>query len=230
MTTSSPRGGGAEPAAEGDTVLSWNDARRAICELFSPLAHDLRAGLNGITVWTHVLERTGASNPAQSVEGIRRAVAQQSELAQELSDCGRALQVQAGERPEPIELEALLHEAIADAAPQAATRGVQILYRPASGPLVVAGHPRMLLNLVRLLVRDAAYVALDGSTITIAAGQGDVHVSITIAGAESAAGTRKSLRRSMASILALFHGGSVQLRPGDAGDIVELTLPLTIDL
>jgi hypothetical protein len=29
----------------------------------------------------------------------------------------------------------------------------------------------------------------------------------------------------MASILALFQGGNVQLRPGEGGDVVELVLP-----
>jgi signal transduction histidine kinase len=225
MTNPSARGEGAEPAEGAEAALPWNDVRRAICELFSPLAHDLRAGLNGITVWTHVLERTGAADPASSVEGIRRAVAQQSELAQELSDCGRALQLQPGERPEPVELEAVLHEAIADAAPRAANRGVQILYRPAPEPVVVGGHPRLLQNLIRLLVRDAAHVALDDSAITIAATR-DAHVKVTIAVPNSATtGTRKSLRRAMASILAVLHGGSVQSTSNDAGDIVELILP-----
>ena len=33
------------------------DLAALVAGLFSPLAHDLRAGLNGISVWTHLLSR-----------------------------------------------------------------------------------------------------------------------------------------------------------------------------
>lgn len=181
-----------------------------LAALFSALSHDLRAALNGIIVWTHILERNGDDATLRAVEGIRRAVTQQSQLAMELSEFGRAIVADGW----PDGLTAA--QAIGDAVEQAGDGAAVDLELPQELPR--PAMPAIALQaVVRLLVQSArAHADSDARVLLHAAREQDALCLrlrlIQPDGAPVSGSTRarRSLRESLAALCAdLFDGAAV---------------------
>jgi signal transduction histidine kinase len=218
---------GAEPRPGADSV------RALVAAVFSPLAHDIRAGLNGITLWTHVLERGGPEAMDRGLQGIRRAVAQQSELAQRLSDLGRALSPQPEEPLQPIDVLALLRETTAALEGEAAAQGVALRVSCAVQSVEVNGHDRPVRQLLQLLLGDALELAPRGGSVraTLAQRTDAVNLDLTVLQPDGAsldehdAAPRRTLRRALAALGAHLLHGELQVRSAHSGERIVLRLP-----
>lgn len=187
-----------------------------LAALFSALSHDMRTGINGIGVWTHILERLADPTATRAVEGIRRSIIQQSDLAQEISDFGREVFAAAGEAP--CDMVAVIQEAPGD--PQSGTMPLPVQVRVPVGPLMVATPARALRMLLRLLLRDAFTTLSAEGTLemhVIDDAEGECwQVCIDTrepGGLYPEAHTRRSLRQTLALLGARAHGLALELTP-----------------
>ncbi|HEU5283616.1 MAG TPA: hypothetical protein VFU53_07375 [Burkholderiales bacterium] len=198
-------------------------ARELVAAVFSSLAHDIRAGLNGITLWTHVLERGGPEAAERGLEGIRRAVAQQSELAQQFSDVGRALSPNPDEPVRPFDVLGLLREAAGALESTAAEHGVTLRLACDAQSVELSGHDRPLRQLLHLLLADAVAAAPQGGSVhaTLAQRADDVTLELAVLQPdgspidEDGARSRRTLRRALAALGGhLLHGDLRNARAG----------------
>jgi hypothetical protein len=202
------------------------DLARVVAALFSPLAHDLRAGLNGISVWTHLLQRDGDVVADRAVEGIRRAVSQQSALAQELSQIGAALGALRGQPLEPVDLQVLSTQVIDEIRAQG--EGVQLRIEGGHVP-AVRSHADVLRRAVRMIVLDVL-AAVPDTPVTLALREAGREVVLEVSAAagrdaDGASAPRRTLRQSLAALAACMVEArlEIDMRPPAARCV--LTLP-----
>ncbi len=200
------------------------DFAALIAGLFSPLAHDLRAGLNGISVWTHLLSRDGDEVSVRALEGIRRAVTHQSALAQDLSQFGAVLGAKGGEPSEHVDLRALCTQVIEEAGEAAVA---QFLHMGEGEPLFVLAHPALLRQAVRMLLLDALAAVPDGTPVEVGLrGEGDEGVLEVGAASGTGGGLRRAtLRQALCALAAGMLGGRLLILPGEPAPRCILHLP-----
>lgn len=200
---------GAEPKPMAPTEAPASAARGDLAEMFSALSHDLRAALNGIIVWTHILERNADDTTLRAVEGIRRAVAQQSQLAMELSDFGRAIVTDGW--PDML----TTAQAIGDAVDQAG-EGVPVelhlpleLPRPAMPAIALQAVVRLLVQSARAHAESDARICME-----VRREREALYLRLRLlqpdgTPATGAINARRSLRESLVSLCAdLFDGAA----------------------
>jgi signal transduction histidine kinase len=197
-----------------------------LAALFSPLAHDLRAGLNGISVWTHLLASDGSEVSTRALEGIRRAVAQQSALAQELSQFGAALNAHATQTRTPVDLVEMCRSVAAEV--QHAHPNSEIASREAALPAFSA-YADLLHQLLHLLLTDLVLNAPQGSRIelTLRADGNEVSIELESGTAQQPAQDRRrrTLRQSLAALAAHRLGGHLDIAPAEPVSRFLLRLP-----
>jgi signal transduction histidine kinase len=212
MASDAPDRPGDSTSSHGVPDAVPGDLARAVAALFSPLAHDVRAGLNGISVWTHLLQRDGDEVAARAVEGIRRAVSQQSALAQELSQIGAALVALRGQPMEPVDLRALSTQVVDEISAQ--DEGA-LLRIEGEHVLSVRSHADVLRRVVRLIVLDVL-AAVPGAPVTLVLRQSGCHVVLEVSAAagrdaEGASAPRRTLRQSLAALAACMVEARLQI-------------------
>jgi len=181
--------------------------------MFSALSHDVRATINGINVWTHILERVSDQTAARAMDGIRRSIAQQTELAQEISDFGRDIYAAPGEQP--VELHALLIDVVKDVR----EAGSRVRVEPCQSPGFTAVPDRVLYRLLRLLVRDAmSALTEDGSLDVAVEAADDTHWRVRIDlrepdGTHGDMSSRRPLRQTLALMAARVHAIPIDILP-----------------
>jgi signal transduction histidine kinase len=214
-----------QPAASG--AAPGSEIAALAVELFAPLAHDLRAGLNGISLWTHLLSPDGGEVSERALEGIRRAVAHHSILAQELSQFGEALAAQRSGSPEPVNLLALCEQVVGELRASSPEHriGVRALDTPA-----VTTHVDALRQVVRLLLLDAVAATPAGTVMELAlgddAGQRVLEIRIVqLPEALPDTPRRPSLRLALAALAAGILGGQLEMNSDEPAPHWRLRLP-----
>jgi len=203
------------PPANSDSPASSPDATAdtLFAAMFSALSHDVRATINGINVWTHILERVSDQTAVRAMDGIRRSIVQQTELAQEMSDFGRDIYAAPGEQP--VELHASLCEVVEDLR----EAGSRVRLKPCDAPGLTAVPDRVLHRLLRLLVRDAMSALTEDGSLDIAVeAVDDMHWRVRIdllepGGTHGAVTSRRPLRQTLALIAARVHAIPLQIAP-----------------
>ena len=200
------------------------DLAALIAGLFSPLAHALRAGLNGISVWTHLLSRDGDDVSARALEGIRRAVTHQSALAQDLSQFGAVLGAQGAEPTARVDLRAVCTQVIEEAGEAAVA---QCLHLREGEPLAVLAHPALLKQAVRMLLLDALAAVPDGTPVDVRLRSEDGEGVLEIGAASRTGGSprRATLRQALCALAAGILGGRLLIVPGEPAPRCILHLP-----
>ena len=211
-------------------------------------AHELRTPLAALRAQAQVAR--GSSDDAERrraldkvIEGCDRA----SHLVQQLLTLARlepdAFRVQR----DSCNLRAVLQHTIAELAPSALAKGIDIAL--ADGPaLTVAGDARLLEVLFRNLVDNAVRYSPSRTTVSVSAGRADASAVVTVIdqGPGVPAGEREQLGRrfhrlvgtqaggsglglSIAKRIARLHGGTIALGETEtgAGLTVRVTLPAT---
>ena len=182
-----------------------------LASLLSALAHDARATINGISVWTHILERVADPTAARAVDGIRRSIAQQTELAQEISDVGRDLFALPGAQPADL---AALTRSLADH-----VGAGRIESRLPDAPALAAMGEYALRSLMRLILLDALSALGERGRIAVAIDAADTAWRVTVDIRESEfalveANVRRPLRQTLALLAARIHDVDLELGSG----------------
>jgi signal transduction histidine kinase len=227
MASESPDSGSTQSEPAISTTSGETELAALAAGLFSPLAHDLRAGLNGISVWTHLLRRDGDDVGQRALEGIRRAVAHQSTLAQELSQFGAVLTAQRSRPAEAVPLEPLCMELKDEVRASCPDRRI-VIHVPAAPE--VWTHPDVLRQVVRLLLLDALAATSDDAELEIGVSETAGHLVLEVGSArssEAGAGSprRRSLRQAMAALAACMLGGYLEILPAEPSPRCRLHLP-----
>ncbi|MCC7548870.1 MAG: hypothetical protein IT532_13975 [Burkholderiales bacterium] len=173
----------------------------------------MRATINGINVWTHILERVADPTAARAVEGIRRSISQQTELAQEISDFGRDVFAAPGAQPADIGTILLgLREEL--------RAGARLDLRlPPSGTMAPVGE-RALRALLRFILGDALTGLSERGRLQVGveeadAGQCRLRVDVLEPGTDRLeAHARRPLRQTLALLAARAHGLDLDITVG----------------
>ncbi|HET7695108.1 MAG TPA: sensor histidine kinase [Vicinamibacterales bacterium] len=148
---------------------------RAKDNFIATVSHELRTPLNAIYGWVAML-RTGSLDPARqqhALEVIERNARAQSQVVEDLLDMSSIIHGRLRLEAEPVDLAAVVRSAVEVSAPTADRRRATITVRDPGEPVVVAGDPARLQQIVWNLIANALkFTPADGS----------VDVGVSIAG------------------------------------------------
>ncbi|MEJ7930510.1 PAS domain S-box protein [Ramlibacter sp. AN1015] len=161
-----------------DELLASN---RRKDDFLAMLAHELRNPLAPISTAAHLL-KTSSSDPAKvqrSAQVIERQVRHMTELVDDLLDVSRVTRGLVELDRGPVELKAVLADAIEQVRPLIDSRGHELSTRMPPGHVHVMGDRPRLVQIVSNLLNNAAkYTPPNGAvSVTLAAGQ-DVEIRV----------------------------------------------------
>lgn len=151
----------AKDAAEG--------AGRAKDRLLSVLSHELRTPLTPVLAVVSALLEGPEIDPTlrRSLEMVRRNVALEARLIDDLLDFTGAKPGRLGLRPEPVDALEVIDQAFANCRQEIDASGLRVVIEPATGDHWVEADPARLLQVVCNLIRNAARSAGPGGTLAI---------------------------------------------------------------
>lgn len=230
------------------TRASPEPAGRPRDAFLSALSHDLRSPLNACVMWLDVLALAPQPDKiTKAVEAIKRNLARQTRLVNDLNDAAKISSGGLEVRPESLDLVALLNSNVD--AWQLLAIGKQLTFHPhiEPGSAAVNADPERLLQALNHLIDNAVASTPAGGRIELRArterGLCTVEVEDTGAAlsADDAANLFQPLWRAPASAktrpgiglglavahhLIAKHGGTLTATSGGPGAIFTLTLPL----
>jgi signal transduction histidine kinase len=167
-----------------DAELERAKAERAVKsrdEFVATASHDLRGPLSNIVMATTILERIHPTDARvmKPLATIRRATDRMGALIHDLLDIarieGHALVIE----PSPIDIDAIIRDALENALPMARTKDLHIGIESSTSTLVMADKSRVLQVLGNLLGNAIKFTPANGS-ITLACHHREHDVSVSI--------------------------------------------------
>jgi len=160
-------------------------ANRMKDEFLATLSHELRTPLNAIVGWSDMLRR-GRLNPndtQRATDSIYRNAQAQTEMIADVLDVSRIISGKVQIEPSPMDLPALLQNAMDSLRAAASTKNVQLLSEIASVPYPVSGDATRMQQVFWNLLSNAVKFTPAGGTVRVslhvAHGQVEVMVSDT---------------------------------------------------
>jgi PAS domain S-box-containing protein len=167
-----------------DNARLHHEARRALRgrdELLAVVSHDLRNPINAIVMSCHLLETDPPADRRTRSHGIiRRAAQQMTRLLEDLLDAARIDEGRLTLDRAPVDVTALVNEAIALHTPLAEEKRLTLTERTAVAPLVVDADRDRLLQALSNLLGNALKFTPPGGTISIETGAADGAAAITV--------------------------------------------------
>jgi PAS domain S-box-containing protein len=155
-----------------DELLATN---RRKDDFLAMLAHELRNPLAPISTAAHLLRAApaDAQKVARSAEIIERQVRHMTELVDDLLDVSRVTRGLVELERRPVELKAVLGNAIEQVRPLIEARGHQLTTRMPSGDVFVLGDRTRLVQVVSNLLNNAAKYTPPNGSISLSLAVGD---------------------------------------------------------
>lgn len=178
-------------AAERETLLESERAARAQAEhasrmkdeFLATVSHELRTPLNAIVGWTDILAEGGQGREEviQGVDVIRKNAMMQAQLIEDLLDLARITSGKLLLHPEPVDLVAIIREAMATLQPAAEAK--RILVRTTLGDFRgrLIGDPKRLQQVVWNLLSNALKFTPSGGRVSIVTQAVGSSVQISVA-------------------------------------------------
>jgi PAS domain S-box-containing protein len=173
-------------AAEFEARQQAEAASRAKDHFLATLSHELRTPLSPILAWSDLLRRNLAT-PEQTDRGlaaISRNAAAQARLIDELLDVSRIVSGKLRLERRPVELAAVVHDAIDVMRPAADVKGVAIDVDVAADGYRVLGDPDRLRQVVWNLLSNAVKFTPGGGhvRVTLTGNEADTHLVVSDTG------------------------------------------------
>ncbi|HUG53860.1 MAG TPA: ATP-binding protein [Vicinamibacteria bacterium] len=156
-------------------------ANRAKDEFLATLSHELRTPLNAIVGWAHLL-RTGQLDPGQTaraVEVIDRNAKAQSQIVADVLDVSRIVMGKLRLEVRPVELSAVVQEALETLRPAAAAKELDVTLDVGAGGKV-SGDPDRLQQIVWNLVANAIKFTPAGGQIRVRLERLQGHLDVVV--------------------------------------------------
>lgn len=161
------------------------DANRLKDEFLATLSHELRTPLNAIVGWSDMLRR-GSLKPeelSRATESIYRNAKLQSEMISDVLDVSRIISGKVQIQPKPMDLPALLHNAMESVRAAADAKGVVLVGEINAIRFPVSGDPTRIQQVFWNLLSNAVKFSNAGGLVRVSLcledGQARVRVSDT---------------------------------------------------
>jgi signal transduction histidine kinase len=155
---------------------------RAKDEFLSVVSHELRTPLNVIQGWLWQVKRPDA--PAhirqRGIEIIERNVTVQARLIEDLLDTSRGVIGKLRLRRRLVDLAQVCGAAVEGIERHAATKGLQVAFAPADGPVFVWGDADRLQQVIANLLSNALKFTPAGGVIEVAARRDESRMRVTV--------------------------------------------------
>jgi PAS domain S-box-containing protein len=153
-------------------------------EFLATLSHELRTPLNAILGWASILRSNGTSAPEdlqQGLETIERNARAQSQLIEELLDMSRIMNGKLRLEVQPVDLPAVVSEAIESFRPAAQAKGIRLtkVIDPRGGP--ITGDPNRLQQVLWNLLSNSVKFTPRGGRIQVSLRRVNSHTEVTVA-------------------------------------------------
>ncbi|MFB9234143.1 sensor histidine kinase [Plantactinospora siamensis] len=152
-------------------------------DLVAWVSHDLRTPLAGLRAMAEALEDGVVDDPATVAEYHRRIRVQTDRMSRLVDDLFELSRINAGAlrlTPSAVPLRELVSDALAGAAPLAATRRIRLVAADSGWPVVTASEPELSRVVANLLLNAVRYTPDDG-TVRVAAGRDGGSVWLSVA-------------------------------------------------
>jgi len=149
-------------------ITHLKELDRLKSEFVSTVSHDLRSPLTTVRGYADLLALQGPLTEKQkeSIERIRRAVAQMNELITDLLDLGK-IEAGIGMEMEPCALEEVVSEAVETLTPRDAEKGLKLTVELAEGLPRIQGNAGRLRQVVLNLVDNAIKYTPAGGSVHV---------------------------------------------------------------
>jgi signal transduction histidine kinase len=149
--------------------LEAETANRLKDQFLATISHELRAPLNAILGWIHLLRKESATREmvASGLEVIDRNARVQSKLVADLLDVSRIVSGKLRLEMQTVDLRHVVDAAMEGIAPAAEARGVHLAEAHATGPCPVQGDPGRLQQIVGNLLSNAVKFTPAGGTVAV---------------------------------------------------------------
>lgn len=172
-------------ARERTARIQAETAARARDEFLAIVSHELRAPLNGIQSWAHVLENyvkdvTSAPLAQRALQGIKTGVGQQVRLIEDLLDVTRMMSGKLRLVRQPLALLPALQAAVESVRAMAATKriGVTCTYRITSEQ--IDGDADRVQQIFWNLLSNAIKFTSEGGNVWLNATHSDTEICVTV--------------------------------------------------
>ncbi len=160
-------------------------AARARDEFLAIVSHELRAPLNGIQSWAHVLENyvndaTAATLVQRALNGIKTGVAQQVRLIEDLLDVTRMMSGKLRLVKQPLALLPVVQAAVESVRALAAAKHISIIDSYKITNEQIEGDSDRIQQIIWNLLSNAVKFSPENGNIWMTAERIDSHVCITI--------------------------------------------------
>ena len=158
------------------------EANRRKDDFLAILAHELRNPLAPIRAAIAILQRQGAPDPllVKMRQTIDRQVRHMTRLIDDLLDVSRVTQGKINLKPEPVDIGAVVRQAVETHMPEIGARGHQVAVSVPDGPLRVHGDTVRLTQVIGNLVANAAKFTPNGGRIEVEVSATDELATIVV--------------------------------------------------
>jgi PAS domain S-box-containing protein len=157
-------------------------ASRAKDEFLAIVSHELRAPLNAMLGWAHILKSTRVDEATMShaIDIIERSARTQSRLIEDLLDTARIVRGQLRLDIKPVDLTSVIEAAVEVLQPAAEAKAIDIQLALNVGREVITGDADRLQQIVWNLLSNAIKFTPSGGRVAVRLQRADPHVRLTV--------------------------------------------------
>ncbi|HEX5042332.1 MAG TPA: ATP-binding protein [Candidatus Polarisedimenticolaceae bacterium] len=157
-------------------------ANRLKDQFLATVSHELRAPLNAILGWIHLLRKETAPREmvASGLEVIERNARVQSKLIADLLDVSRIVSGKLRLELQPLDLRRVVETALEAMEPAAAAKGVHLAQAIDPGTFPTRGDPGRLQQVVGNLLSNALKFTPSGGTVAVALHRAGAEVEVRV--------------------------------------------------
>ncbi|HEU4410745.1 MAG TPA: PAS domain-containing protein [Polyangiaceae bacterium] len=159
------------------------EASRLKDEFLATVSHELRTPLNAMLGWLQMLRAGGLAPPQQehALATVERNARAQAQLVEDLLDVSRIVSGKLRLEVAPVDLAAVVEQALESARPAANAKGVRLETAAPAGPCVVTGDAARLQQIVWNLLSNAVKFTPEGGRVEVRLGHEGAHAVLRVA-------------------------------------------------
>src|SRR2546422_4198769 len=168
--------------AEQQARTEAQEANRVKDEFLAMISHELRAPLNAIVGWSHLLKsgKLDQKTVERAIETIDQNAAMQGTIINELLDTSRIISGKLELNQQAVDLAEVINAALESIRPSAEAKKTEITLELDSGAKLTAGDPMRLGQAVRNLLSNAVKFTPEGGRVEVRLKQAENDIVIVV--------------------------------------------------